>query len=35
MQYDEYDGNYDQGMNPSTRLGEAWHYTPTEKAEQP
>ena len=34
-QYDEYDGNYDQGVDPTAGAREAWTYVPTEKAEQP
>jgi hypothetical protein len=35
VQHDQYDGNNEQGMNPTTRLREAWTDAPTEKAEQP
>jgi hypothetical protein len=35
VQYDKYDGNYEQGMNPTACLREAWNYASTEKAEQP
>jgi len=33
VQYDEYDGNYDQSMDPITGLREPWTYVPAEKAE--
>jgi hypothetical protein len=33
--YDEYDGNYDQDMDPIAGLWEARAYIPTEKTEQP
>jgi len=32
-QYDEYDGDNDQSMNPIAGAWEAWTYIPTEKAE--
>jgi len=35
IQYEEYDRNYDQGVNPIAGLREAWTYSPAEKAEQP
>jgi hypothetical protein len=35
MQYDEYDGDNDQKVNPTAGAREAWTYVPTEKAEQP
>lgn len=35
VQYDEYDGDNDQSMDPAARLREAWADVPTEKAEQP
>jgi hypothetical protein len=34
-QYDKYDGNNEQRMNPTACLGETWNYAPAEKAEQP
>ncbi len=35
VQYDEYDGDNDQKMDPTPGAREAWAYVPTEKAEQP
>jgi hypothetical protein len=35
MQYDEYDGDNDQSMDPIAGAREAGTYIPTEKAEQP
>jgi hypothetical protein len=35
VQYDEYDSDNDQKVNPTAGLREAWTYVPTEKAEQP
>jgi len=35
MQYDEYDGDNDQCVNPTAGARESWAYVPTEKAEQP
>ena len=35
VQYDEYDGDNDQNMDPTACLWESWTYVPTEKAEQP
>jgi len=35
FQYDKYDGDNDQNMNPITGAREAWTDVPTEKAEQP
>jgi hypothetical protein len=35
VQYDEYDGDNDQKVNPTAGLWEVWTYVPTEKAEQP
>lgn len=35
VQYDEYDGDYDQSVNPTARLGESRTDIPTEKAEYP
>ena len=35
VQYDEYDGDNEQSMNPIPGAREAWTYVPTEKAEQP
>jgi len=34
-QYDEYDGNYEQSVDPTAGLWEARAYIPTEKAESP
>jgi hypothetical protein len=34
-QYDQYDRDYDQGMDPIAGLREVWTYVPTEKAKQP
>jgi len=34
-QYDEYDDDNDQNMDPTACLREAWAYITTEKAEQP
>ena len=34
-QDDEYDGNYDQSVDPTAGLWEARAYVPTEKAECP
>jgi hypothetical protein len=35
VQYDEYDSDDDQCMNPTACLRKTWTYIPTEKAEQP
>jgi hypothetical protein len=35
VQYDEYDGDNDQGVDPIAGAREPWTYVPTEKAEQP
>jgi hypothetical protein len=35
VQYDEYDGDDDQRVDPIAGLWEAWADPPTEKAEQP
>jgi hypothetical protein len=35
VQDDQNDGNYDQNMDPTSCLREAWAYVPTEKAKQP
>jgi hypothetical protein len=35
VQYDEYDGNNDQSMDPTAGAREVWTYVPTEKAERP
>jgi len=35
VQYDEYDGDNDQSVNPTAGLWEPWTDVPTEKAEQP
>jgi len=35
VQYDEYDGDNDQRMDPTAGLWEPWADIPTEKAEQP
>jgi len=35
VQYDEYDGDNDQCMDPTAGLREAWADSATEKAEQP
>jgi hypothetical protein len=35
VQYDEYDSDYDQCMNPIPGAREAWTDVPAEKAEQP
>jgi len=35
VQYDEYDSDYNQGVDPAAGLWEAWTYVPAEKAEQP
>ena len=34
-QYDEYDGDHDQRMNPTASLRETWADIPTEKAKHP
>jgi hypothetical protein len=34
-QYDEYDGNYEQSVDPTAGLWDARAYVPTEKAESP
>ena len=34
-QYDEYDGDNDQCMDPAAGLREPWIDVPAEKAEQP
>jgi len=33
LQYDEYDGDNDQSMNPTAGLRESWTDVPAEKAE--
>jgi len=33
LQYDEYDGDHDQRMNPTACLRESWTDVPAEKAE--
>ena len=35
VQYDEYDGDNDQSVNPTACAREAWADVSTEKAEQP
>jgi hypothetical protein len=35
VQYDEYDGDNDQSVDPIAGGRDAWTYVPTEKAEQP
>jgi len=35
VQYDEYDGDNDQNVNPTASFRESWTYIPTEKSEQP
>ena len=35
VQYDEYDGDDDQSVNPTACLRETWANSPSEKAEQP
>ena len=35
VQYDQYDHDDDQNMDPTACFREAWTYVPTEKAEQP
>jgi hypothetical protein len=35
VQYDKYDRNNDQRMDPSAGAGESWAYVTTEKAQQP
>jgi hypothetical protein len=35
LQYDEYDGDDDQNVDPIANAREAWTDVPTEKAEQP
>ena len=35
VQYNEYDGNYDQRVYPTTGLWDARAYVPTEKAKKP
>jgi hypothetical protein len=35
MQYDEYDGDNDQRVNPTAGLWEAWTDSSTKEAEQP
>jgi hypothetical protein len=35
VQYDQYDGDNDQSVNPTAGLREAWTYVPAEKPEQP
>jgi hypothetical protein len=35
MQDDEYDGDHDQGMDPTACLWKTWHNAPAEKAKQP
>jgi hypothetical protein len=34
-QYDEYDGDNDQSVDPISGFWETWTYVPTEKAKQP
>jgi hypothetical protein len=33
LQYDEYDGDNEQCVNPTACLRESWTYVPAEKAE--
>jgi hypothetical protein len=35
VQYDEYDGDNDQSVDPIAGAWEIWTYVPTEKAKQP
>jgi hypothetical protein len=35
VQYDEYDSNNEQCMNPTASLRHSWADVPTEKAKQP
>lgn len=35
LQHQEYDGDNDQRVNPTTCLRKPWAYIPTEKAEKP
>jgi len=35
FQYNEYDGDNDQEMDPAAGARKAWTYIPTKKAEQP
>jgi len=35
LQYDEYDGDNEQRVNPTACLRESWTYVPPEKSEQP
>jgi hypothetical protein len=35
VQYDQYDGNYDQSMDPTASTRDARTDVPAEKAEQP
>jgi hypothetical protein len=35
LQYDEYDGDNEQRMNPTAGLRESWTDVPAEKAEKP
>ena len=35
FQYDEYDGDNDQKVDPTASAREAWTYVPTEETEQP
>jgi hypothetical protein len=35
VQYDEYDRDYDQSVDPIAGLRKVWTYVPTEKAKQP
>jgi hypothetical protein len=35
FQYDEYDNDNDQNVNPTASARKTWTYVPTKKAEQP
>ena len=35
VQYDQYDDDHDQDVNPIAGAWEAWTYVSTQKAEQP
>jgi hypothetical protein len=35
VQYDEYDGDNDQNVNPTAGTREPWAYVPTKEAKQP
>jgi len=35
LQYDEYDGDDDQNMDPTAGFRKSWAYVRTKKAEQP